>query len=222
MIGTTISHYRIVAKLGAGGMGVAYRAEDLVLRRSVALKFLSPEIAADDERRARFEREARLAAALNHPNTCTVYEVGQVEAGHAVAGGEPVVPLGTPFIAMEFVDGETLAARLARAGQLAPREALDLAVQAAEGLAEAHTRGIIHRDFKPQNVMVTPAGRLKILDFGLAKPFVAVSGPEVVISTAEMISADLGDPNRIAGTVAYMSPEQALGKPVDQIGRAHV
>jgi hypothetical protein len=111
---TTISHYRIIEKLGAGGMGVVYRAEDLVLRRTVALKFLSPEIVADEERRARFQREARLAAALNHPNTCTVYEVGQVEAiDRGLPADEPLIPIGTPFIAMELVEGETLAARLA-------------------------------------------------------------------------------------------------------------
>jgi serine/threonine protein kinase len=217
MIGTTINHYRILEKLSAGGMGVVYRAEDLILRRPVALKFLSPEIAADEERRARFQREARLAAAVNHPNTCTVHEVGQVDAiGSWMAAGEAVVPIGTPFIAMELVEGETLAAKLARSGRLPVREVLDLAVQAAAGLAEAHVHGVVHRDLKPQNVMVTPAGRVKILDFGLAKPFTSIHGTDAVISTGEMISADLGDGSSVvAGTVAYMSPEQALGRPVD-------
>jgi serine/threonine protein kinase len=217
MIGTTINHYRILEKLSAGGMGVVYRAEDLILRRPVALKFLSPEIVADEERRARFQREARLAAAVNHPNTCTVHEVGQVDAiGSWMAAGEAVVPIGTPFIAMELVEGETLAAKLARSGRLPVREVLDLAVQAAAGLAEAHVHGVVHRDLKPQNVMVTPAGRVKILDFGLAKPFTSIHGTDAVISTGEMISADLGDGSSVvAGTVAYMSPEQALGRPVD-------
>jgi serine/threonine protein kinase/tetratricopeptide (TPR) repeat protein len=216
MIGTTISHYRIIEKLGAGGMGVVYRAEDLVLRRTVALKFLSPEIVADEERRARFQREARLAAALNHPNTCTVYEVGQVEAiDRGLAADDPLVPIGTPFIAMELVEGETLAARLARSGRLRTREVLDLAVQAAAGLAEAHVHRIVHRDLKPQNVMVTPAGRVKILDFGLAKPIAAIGRSETVLTTIDMISADLGEGSGVVvGTVAYMSPEQALGKPV--------
>lgn len=216
MIGTTIRHYRVLEKLGAGGMGVVYRAEDLALRRPVALKFLPPGILGDEERRARFQREARLAAALNHPNTCAVYEVGQVEAfDRWMAADEPVVPIGTPFIAMEFVEGETLAARLARSGRLPTREALDVAVQAAAGLAEAHAHRIVHRDLKPKNVMVTSAGRVKMLDFGLAKTFEAMRSADAMISTAEMISADLGDGNSVVGTVAYMSPEQALGKPVD-------
>src|SRR5437867_2532733 len=215
MIGTTISHYRILAKLGEGGMGLVYRAEDLVLRRPVALKFLAPDIIADTERRARFQREARLAAALNHPNTCVVHEVGQVEAiDGGTAANEPLVPIGTPFIAMELVDGETLAARLERTGRLPVADVLDLVSQAAAGLAEAHLHGIVHRDLKPQNVMVTAAGRVKILDFGLAKPYSTMRRDDPAISTAEMISADLGA-GTVVGTVAYMAPEQLLGQPVD-------
>jgi serine/threonine protein kinase len=133
-------------ELGEGEMGVVYRAEDLVLRRPVALKFLAPDIVADTERRARFQREARLAAALNHPNTCAVHEVGQVEAiGGGTAANEPLVPIGTPFIVMELVEGKTLAATLARTGRLTPHEAPDFAAQVAAGLAEAHRHGIVHR-----------------------------------------------------------------------------
>jgi len=195
-------------------MGVIYRADDLTLHRPVALKFLSPDTATDEEYRARFLREARVAAALNHPNTCTVYEVGQVEFTNEVDAADPVAPRGTPFIAMEFIDGETLAARLARTGRLDPLKALEIALQIAEGLAEAHARGIVHRDLKPQNIMITPAGLVKIVDFGLAKPFQQACSAEALISTSEMISADLGDV-AIIGTCAYMSPEQASGRRLD-------
>jgi len=199
-IGETIGRYRIVERLGTGGMGVVYRAEDLELHRPVALKFLPTELAADDERRARFLREARVAAALNHPNTCTVYEVGEHQAH--------------PFIAMELIEGETLAARLSRSDRPTLREILDVAIQLAEGLAEAHSRQIVHRDLKPQNVMVTRSGRVKILDFGLAKPLQTVRTGGM-LTTSELISADLGH-TTIVGTCSYMSPEQALGRRVDQ------
>jgi serine/threonine protein kinase len=209
MIGTKVSHYRVLAKLGEGGMGVVYRAEDLVLRRPAALKFLAPDIVADTERRARFQREARLAAALNHPNTCVVHEVGQVEAiDGGMAADEPLVPLGMPFIAMELVDGETLASRLDRLGRVPVGDVFDLAGQVAAGLAEAHLHGIVHRDLKPQNVMVTAAGRVKILDFGLARPFGTIPGAQTVIRTGAMVSADLGA-GTVVGTVAYSDRNKA-------------
>jgi serine/threonine protein kinase len=211
----TIAHYRILERLAAGGMGVVYRAEDLTLHRLVALKFLSPDMSADEEYRARFLREARVAAALNHQNTCTIYEVGEVEAGaHSRDAADPVASPGTPFIAMEFIEGETLAARLSRAGRLNAREVLDVALQVAEGLAEAHARQIVHRDLKPQNIMVTRDGRVKIVDFGLAKPLGSARSAGALVSTSEMISADLGD-GAVIGTCAYMSPEQASRKTVD-------
>lgn len=207
-----VGRYRILERLGAGGMGVVFRAEDVVLRRSVALKFLSAAMASDEEYRARFLREARVAAGLNHPNTCTVYEVGEVGAGE-FAGADGIVEHGTPFIAMELVDGETLADRLARGGALPARTAIGLALQLAAGLAEAHAAHVVHRDLKPQNVMITSGGRVKVVDFGLAKPLRRIDGGDRV-TTSEMISVDLGEV-AVAGTCAYMSPEQATGRPLD-------
>lgn len=214
MVGGTIGHYRIVQRLAAGGMGVIYRADDLTLHRPVALKFLSHDTALDEEYRARFLREARVAAALNHPNTCTVYEVGQVESTSELDSAEPVAPRGTPFIAMEFIEGETLASRLAMVGRLDPRETLDVASQVVEGLAAAHARGIVHRDLKPQNIMIASGGLVKIVDFGLAKPSQTARGASPLVNTTDMISADLGD-GTIIGTCAYMSPEQASSGKVD-------
>ena len=156
MIGSTLSHFRITSKLGEGGMGVVWGAEDIDLHRPVALKVLSDETLAREDMRARFLREARTAAALNHPNICTIYEVGEVDQ--------------MPFIAMELVEGSTLEARLGEERQLALPELLRIASQVAEGLAAAHAGGIVHRDLKPGNVMLTGEGQVKILDFGLAKP----------------------------------------------------
>jgi serine/threonine protein kinase len=200
MIAATIGHYRLVELIAVGGMGVVYRGEDVALHRPVAIKLLSPHIAADEEYRARFLREARVAAALNHPNICTIYEVGEVEQ--------------TPFIAMELVEGETLAARLTREGRLSATDAIDVALQIADGLADAHAQHIVHRDLKPHNVMVARGGRVKIVDFGLAKPL-APAGKKAVMSTSDMISADLGN-GTLVGTCAYMSPEQVLRKPIDR------
>ena len=185
MIGTTISHYKITAKLGEGGMGVVYKAEDTKLKRSVALKFLAPHLLRDEEARKRFEREATAAAGLSHPNICTVYEISD-------EGGET-------FLAMEFIEGESLDAKIER-GPLSLKEALGFARQVADGLAAAHAKGVVHRDIKPGNLLVTPEGPVKILDFGLA----------LLTEGSKLTKLDT-----TVGTVAYMSPEQAQGMEVD-------
>jgi predicted Ser/Thr protein kinase len=191
LIGRTLGHFRVVAKLGEGGMGVVYRATDATLRRDVALKVLPESLAADDERRRRFLREARSAAAVTHPNIATVYEVGEAD-GHV-------------FIAMELVSGQTLRARAAT--RLADADVRAIATQIAGGLSRAHDKGIVHRDLKPENVMVTPEGDVKILDFGLAK--VRSTGPaDETGATASHLTA-IG---QVMGTPAYMSPEQAAGR----------
>ena len=185
MIGKTISHYRIIEKLGEGGMGVVYKAEDLKLKRTVALKFLPPEWTRDADARARFLREAQAAAALNHPNICTVHEISDAD--------------GQAFIAMECVAGKDLRTTI-RSAPLPLSEALGIAIQIADGLAAAHERDIVHRDVKPANIVVTPKGHVKIMDFGLAR------------------MADGAQLTRIGttvGTVAYMSPEQARGGDID-------
>jgi TolB-like protein/Flp pilus assembly protein TadD/predicted Ser/Thr protein kinase len=210
-----LSRYENFERLGAGGMGVVYRAEDTTLKRPVALKFLTQPAFGGDEY-ARFLREARTAAALNHPSVCTIHEVGEVGIGEeAILGERAPLGVGTPFIAMELIEGRTLEATLKDSGPLALDELLRVAVQIAEGLAAAHAKGIVHRDLKPGNVMLTPDRRVKILDFGLAKPLGPAAEGDAVMTAAETVSAELTRDGRVLGTVAYMSPEQAMGKTVD-------
>ncbi|HEY1251110.1 MAG TPA: serine/threonine-protein kinase, partial [Thermoanaerobaculia bacterium] len=195
--GSKLGPYEILAPIGAGGMGEVYRAKDPRLGREVAIKVLPESFAQDNDRLHRFESEARAASALNHPNIITIHEIGSAN--------------GTAYIAMEYVDGTSLRELLA-SGPLAGKKMLDLAVQVADGLAKAHGAGIVHRDLKPENVMVSRDGFVKLLDFGLAKLFVAPSDQQSAAPTA--IHQETA-PGTVMGTVGYMSPEQASGRPVD-------
>ena len=196
VVGQTLSHYRILEKLGAGGMGEVYLAEDTSLKRQVALKVLSPDLTANQERLKRFQREAELLAALNHPNIVTLYSVE--EAG------------GVRFLTMELVEGKTLLDSLPKQGVVL-EQFFDIALPLADALCAAHERGIVHRDLKPGNVMMTEQGAVKILDFGLAKLYTADHQPLDTRASTELITKE----GRIVGTVPYMSPEQIQGKPVD-------
>lgn len=186
MIGTTVSHYKIFEKLGGGGMGVVYKAQDTRLKRTVALKFLPPELTRDEEAKQRFVHEAQAASALDHPNICTVHEIDETDE-HQM------------FISMACYDGKTLKSRIAKGG-LKTEEAVDIAIQVAQGLQKAHDKGIVHRDIKPANIIITSDGIVKILDFGLAK----LSGRTPLTKTGTTM-----------GTAAYMSPEQARSEAVD-------
>ena len=193
MIGTTISHYRVSGKLGVGGMGIVYKGEDLRLARSVALKFLPEDLAGDPEAARRLQREAQTIAGLNHPNICTIYEIDEHE--------------GAAFIAMELIEGRNLKLHIAQ-GPLSTEKICDIALQITEALSAAHAAGIVHRDIKPGNIVISATGVVKVLDFGLARRFMEPTTGELVIGGSTLLGRPLG-------TAGYMAPERILQLPPD-------